>query len=222
LAEIVHHHILWLLVGSYVVAALAPGPGLWLRSVDLGRAFGTAAPHVSLPSALLSFLLFAAGLGVQPRRLWQLARRPTLLIVGVLANVILPLAFIQATATTMRLWHNPREVQEILVGLALIASMPVAGSSTAWVQNADGDLALSIGLVVLSTCLSPAATPSAGWPTASTRPPYTDWRPARSAASSSCTSYFRRWRASPGGSCSGMPGSAGSSPSSSWPPPQPC
>jgi hypothetical protein len=31
----------------------------------------------------------------------------------------------------MQLWHNPREVQEILIGLALIASMPVAGSSTA-------------------------------------------------------------------------------------------
>ena len=45
--------------------------------------------------------------------------------------------------------------------------MPVAGSSTAWSQNANGDLVLSLGLVVLSTCLSPLATPAVleavGW-----------------------------------------------------------
>jgi BASS family bile acid:Na+ symporter len=90
-----------------------------------------------------------------------------LLAVGVLANLILPVVFILGTATTMQLWHNPREVQEILIGLALIASMPIAGSSTAWIQNADGDLALSIGLVVFSTCLSPLTTPlclnAVGW-----------------------------------------------------------
>src|SRR4051794_28237342 len=61
----------------------------------------------------------------------------------------------------MRLWHNPEEVQQILVGLALVASMPIAGSSTAWSQNANGDLALSLGLVLLSTMLSPLTTPAA-------------------------------------------------------------
>jgi BASS family bile acid:Na+ symporter len=56
---------------------------------------------------------------------------------------------------------QPDEVQNILVGLALIASMPVAGSSTAWTQNANGDLALSLGLVLISTFLSPWTTPAA-------------------------------------------------------------
>jgi bile acid:Na+ symporter, BASS family len=37
--------------------------------------------------------------------------------------------------------------------------MPIAGSSTAWAQNANGDLALSLGLVLLSTLLSPLTTP---------------------------------------------------------------
>ncbi|MCS7272134.1 MAG: bile acid:sodium symporter, partial [Gemmataceae bacterium] len=167
LAEVVHHHLLWLLIGSYVLAALLPQPGLWLRSVNLRLLLPTGQQHISLPAVLLSFLLFNAGLGIQPKRLWQLARRPTILVTGVVANLALPVAFILGTATTLQIWHNPREVQEILVGLALIASMPVAGSSTAWVQNADGDLALSIGLVVLSTCLSPVTTPAVlhtvGW-----------------------------------------------------------
>ena len=52
-------------------------------------------------------------------------------------------------------------MQNILVGLALVASMPIAGSSTAWAQNADGELALSLGLVLFSTLLSPVTTPLA-------------------------------------------------------------
>lgn len=39
--------------------------------------------------------------------------------------------------------------------------MPIAGSSTAWAQNADGELALSLGLVLFSTLLSPVTTPLA-------------------------------------------------------------
>jgi BASS family bile acid:Na+ symporter len=81
--------------------------------------------------------------------------------------LLVPILFILAVSLGMRVWHNPAEVQNILVGLALVASMPVAGSSTAWAQNANGDLALSLGLVVFSTFLSPVTTPAAlhavGW-----------------------------------------------------------
>lgn len=158
-AEIIHHYMLALVVGSYVLAAIWPQLGLLLRTADVGWFLPNGAPRLSIPALLLAFLLFNAGLGMQTRQLLGLMRRPWLLLVGVLANLILPVFFIVGVATTLQLWHNPREVQEILVGLALIASMPIAGSSTAWVQNADGDLALSIGLVVVSTTLSPITTP---------------------------------------------------------------
>ena len=59
----------------------------------------------------------------------------------------------------MRLWHDPDEVQQILTGLALVAAMPIAGASTAWAQNANGNLALSLGLILLTTLCSPALTP---------------------------------------------------------------
>jgi BASS family bile acid:Na+ symporter len=37
--------------------------------------------------------------------------------------------------------------------------MPIAGASTAWAQNANGNLALSLGLVLITTFLSPVLTP---------------------------------------------------------------
>jgi BASS family bile acid:Na+ symporter len=167
-AEFAHHYFLWLLVAAYAVAAAAPAAGLWVRQVSVGEVgvFGQRS-GVTLPSGMLALLLFNAGLGVRPDRLRRLARNPLVLAAGLLANLAVPLLFILGMSQTLQVWHNPAEVQCILVGLALIASMPVAGSSTAWSQNANGDLVLSLGLVVLSTCLSPLTTPAvlhaAGW-----------------------------------------------------------
>jgi BASS family bile acid:Na+ symporter len=165
-ANALHHRLLWLLIAAYAAAGLAPAAGLWLRSASLGTIylFGNAVT-VSLPPLLLSVLLFNAGLGVEPRRL--AGGRSGALVAGLIANLVVPLAFIAAVSLTLARWHNPVEVQSILVGLALIASMPVAGSSTAWAQNANGDVGLSLGLVVGSTVLSPLTTPAVlhavGW-----------------------------------------------------------
>ena len=84
-----------------------------------------------------------------------------MLLAGLAANLLIPVSYILGVSLVMDAWHNPDEVQNILVGLALVASMPIAGSSTAWSQNADGDLALSLGLVLGSTLLSPLTTPLA-------------------------------------------------------------
>jgi len=102
-----------------------------------------------------------AGLGIRIVSLREWRRSSVALIAGVLGNLFIPVLYIIAITQVMRFWHNPEEVQNILVGLALVASMPVAGSSTAWSQNAQGDLALSLGLVLLSTFLSPLTTPLA-------------------------------------------------------------
>src|SRR5579875_586270 len=94
---------------------------------------------------LLALLLLNAGLGVQTAQLRHLLRRPWSLFAGLTANSFLPIAYIFVVAQTMRLWHNPEEVQHILVGLAIVAAMPIAGSSTAWTQNDDADLLRSGG-----------------------------------------------------------------------------
>jgi BASS family bile acid:Na+ symporter len=163
-SHFLHRYFLWLLLVSYAAAAVLPSGGLWLR----GLRFGGAGPlGMSVPAILLAGLLFNAGLGVQPGGLRGLFRSPVLLAAGLAANLAVPLLFLLGLSQTLRFWHNPEEVQHILVGLALVASMPVAGSSAVWAHNANGDLALSLGLVVFSTCLSPLTTPAAlhaaGW-----------------------------------------------------------
>jgi BASS family bile acid:Na+ symporter len=160
IGSFVHKHFLALLLAIYAIAAVFPEFGLWLRNVSLGEfEFLHETTRITLPMLMLALLLFNAGLGVRTSELRNLLRRPFPLIAGLVANIMIPIALIFVVTQAMRFWHNPDEVQNILIGLALIASMPIAGSSTAWAQNSNGDLTLSLGLVLLSTLLSPVMTP---------------------------------------------------------------
>ncbi|SFU56611.1 bile acid:Na+ symporter, BASS family [Nitrosospira multiformis] len=108
---------------------------------------------------MLAALLFNAGLGMKIKEVRNLLKTPLVLLGGVFGNLTVPLTFIIALSFAMKLWHNPEEAQLILVGLAFVAAMPIAGFSTAWTQNANGNLALSLGLVLLTTLLSPLLSP---------------------------------------------------------------
>ncbi|KAF0212944.1 MAG: hypothetical protein FD172_881 [Methylocystaceae bacterium] len=156
IAGFIHHYFIYIVGASYFAAALWPTAGLKIRSVELAPLDLFAVKlHVSPPTIMLALLLFNAGLSAKTADIKNLLGRPTLLASGLAANILVPLAFIAAISGT----HNPQEVQQILVGLALIASMPIAGASTAWSQNANGNLALSLALVLLTTLLSPILTP---------------------------------------------------------------
>jgi BASS family bile acid:Na+ symporter len=159
-SHFIHRYFLWLLIGSYVLAGLLPAAGLCIRDVTFGHVtvWGETT-RVSLPMVMLAFLLLNAGLGVETSRVKTLMRRPGVLLAGLAANLLVPVAFIFTVSVGMQIWHNADEVQVILVGLALVAAMPIAGSSTAWTQNAQGDVALGLGLVLASTFLSPLTTP---------------------------------------------------------------
>jgi BASS family bile acid:Na+ symporter len=155
-----HRHFLWILIAAYAVAAYAPGAGLRIRDVSFGTiALFGGTTKLTLPAVMLGLLLLNAGLGVRTSELKRLLANPRPLGFGLAANLLVPIAFIAAVSQATGFWHNFDEVQSILVGLALVASMPIAGSSSAWAQNADGDLALSLGLVVISTLVSPFTTP---------------------------------------------------------------
>jgi BASS family bile acid:Na+ symporter len=162
LSHFVHKHLLGLMIGSYAVAACAPSLGLAIRDLSVGTVamFGQSM-RISLSMLMLALLLLNAGLGVKGEQVRAMVRRPNLLAAGLAANLLIPIAFILGVTHLLAGWHNADEVQNILVGLALVASMPIAGSSTAWAQNADGELTLSLGLVLFSTLLSPLTTPLA-------------------------------------------------------------
>jgi bile acid:Na+ symporter, BASS family len=162
LQHFIHRYFIWLIVSSYVLAAVFPALGLLIRNAELSAvSLPQGEIAVSAPPLMLAFLLFNAGLGVRTDELSSLLRKPGLLLAGAATNVAAPLAFIAGGNVLLLLWSNADETQQILTGLALVASMPIAGASTAWAQNANGNLALSLGLILLSTLSSPLLSPLA-------------------------------------------------------------
>jgi BASS family bile acid:Na+ symporter len=151
--------MVWLLLGSYLVGALLPSPGVAMRGVSvMVRLPGGGNLTATLPMFLLGFLLVVAGLGVNLRDL-RSDLRVRSVFAGLLVNAFYPIAFTMLAAAALTAWQETGEAQSILVGLAMIGAMPIAGASTAWAQNADGNVALSLSLVLSSTLLSPIATP---------------------------------------------------------------
>src|SRR5215813_8228851 len=152
LSQLVHHHLLSFLLGVYVLAAVFPEAGLAIRQVSFGTlSFSKTETKISVLLVLLAVLMFNAGFGLKTSQLKALIDHKWVLLTGLTANVLIPIAYIFGISLVLLSWHNPEESQHILVGLALVAAMPIAGASTTWTQNSNGNLALSLGLVLFST-----------------------------------------------------------------------
>ncbi len=161
ISHIIHKHFLWFIFAIYLIAVICPAPGLYMRDVSFGNLtwLDKSTVKLSLPLIMLSFLLFNAGVGAKTSELKGLVNHPAALTVGLVCNIFIPIVFIYLIKNILFFWHDTDEVQNILVGLAVLASMPIASSSTAWTQNTEGNLGLSLGLVNFSTILSPFTTP---------------------------------------------------------------
>jgi BASS family bile acid:Na+ symporter len=109
---------------------------------------------------MLAYLLFSAGLGVQTAQLRRLLRDPRPLFAGLAASFAVPVAFLVAVSQLVGGWLGADHAVTLLVGLSVLAAVSVGPTSTLWVQHANGNLALSLGLVLLSTLLSPVRTPA--------------------------------------------------------------
>jgi bile acid:Na+ symporter, BASS family len=192
-----HRHFLWLLVGAYALATAAPAAGRWVGGLAGSAHVCRRDVRVSAPAAMLGFLLFAAGLAVKGEHLRGVFRRPATLILGLAASIAVPVLVLVAASPALALWHDPAEAGDLVVGLAVVAAMPVAGSSAGWSRAADGDCALSLGLILLSTLLSPLTTPLALRAAGAVAPGGAGGELARLAGAGGATGFVALWVVAP-------------------------
>ncbi|MEN1680568.1 MAG: bile acid:sodium symporter [Planctomycetota bacterium] len=158
LAAFVRRHFLWVLLSVYGVAAVVPGPGAAAARFDLGAWAGLNA-RITAPLILVAALLYLAAMAVDASQLRVLLQKPLLWLTGLACVWLGPAAVVAVGA-----WLLPSLASEaaagLLLGMTLVAAMPVANSSVAWTQQAGGSLPWSLGLVVLSISLTPWVTPT--------------------------------------------------------------
>ncbi len=160
-AEQIRRNLIWLLLGVYFIAALFPVAGAAIARFDCASG-SLVQPGQSgramTPMVLVAVLLFLAAMAVDLRELRVLLRRPWVWVTG-LAGVWIGPAVSVAVAGRLMPGLFDGAAAGLLLGMALVAAMPVANSSVAWAQQSGGSLPWSLGLVVLSILFTPFATP---------------------------------------------------------------
>jgi BASS family bile acid:Na+ symporter len=158
-ARFVKRHFLWLLLGCYVLAVFWPEPGRLMRRAEWSpdRLPGV---QLSLPLVLLALMLFSAALLTDLAQIRSVWKQPVLLCAALAAVWVGPALLVVAAGYVIPWLVSGQQATGLLVGLALVAAMPVANSSVGWTQNSDGHLAFGLALVVLSILLSPLVTPT--------------------------------------------------------------
>jgi BASS family bile acid:Na+ symporter len=147
------------LLGAYAMAAVWTTPGLAMRRWDWSTATFADVP-LSLPLLLLAVMLFSAALLTDVSQIRLVSRHPIVLGIALVAVWIGPGLLVLAADRVIPSSIDGQSTAGLLVGLALVATMPVANSSVGWTQNAGGNLGLGLSLVVLSILLCPWVTPN--------------------------------------------------------------
>ena len=106
---------------------------------------------------LLGLVMFGMGMTLTPANFLEVARRPFSILVGVaLQFLVMPLAgFLVATGFGL--------APMLVAGVVLVGSCPGGTASNVITYLARGDVALSITLTAISTCLAIVATPILTW-----------------------------------------------------------
>ena len=109
---------------------------------------------IKLIMVSVMFLMLSAGLNIEFRQIIELAKRFRLVVLGVLANfLIVPLLIYLCIAW---LPFSP----DIKIGIMLMAAAPIAPMAPVpFVEKAKGDVAYSVGLMVIVAILSIVLTP---------------------------------------------------------------
>jgi BASS family bile acid:Na+ symporter len=159
LANFARRRFLWLLLGAYALAVVVPSPGLAMREWSIDFALAGGVP-ISITLMLLAVMLFSAALLTDVSQIRLVSHHPIVLAVALVAIWLAPALLVVAAGWLIPPSISDQSTAGLLVGLALVASMPVANSSVGWTQNARGNLGLALALVVLSIVLCPWVTPN--------------------------------------------------------------
>ncbi|MGQ4354449.1 bile acid:sodium symporter family protein [Streptomyces drozdowiczii] len=158
--QFLRRHLGWASCGAYATAALLPAPGLWLRrthglfvGVDLMVSLNTA-------QILLAAVLFTAGLRSCPRALARMLRRPRILLAGLALHLTAPLLIIPGIALALRCSPDSDGGSGMIAAMILTVAMPVAAGATVWSGGGRGDESTMLGLVLVSTLISPLTIPA--------------------------------------------------------------
>ena len=158
LEQLIQRYLLPLIALAYLLSAIWPELGIWLRTHQLLGYGKSPLGEITSVHLLLAGLLFNTGLAVPLKELIWLGRHPKMVLLGLsirltACGLIMLLLLAGGSLLTGLFWDA------VLLGLILVMVMPVANSSAGWSHHSDANVGLSISLILVSVILSPLLVP---------------------------------------------------------------
>ena len=122
-----------------------------LNSVTIN--FGEAG--ITIVNIILAFVMFGVALGIKPRTLKDIVKKPKSIIVG----VMLQWFALPAVTFAVALALNPVITPMVALGMILVASCPGGNISNFLSSLSKGNIVLSVSLTAITTSMAPIMTP---------------------------------------------------------------
>ena len=110
---------------------------------------------ITIVNIILAFVMFGVALGIKPRTMKEVFKRPKSVFIGVFLQWIALPAVTFAVALAM----GPVITPMIALGMILVASCPGGNISNFLSALSKGNIALSVSMTAVTTAMSPFITP---------------------------------------------------------------
>ena len=110
---------------------------------------------ITIVNIILAFVMFGVALGIKPRTLKDIVKKPKSIIVG----VMLQWFALPAVTFAVALALNPVITPMVALGMILVASCPGGNISNFLSSLSKGNIVLSVSLTAITTSMAPIMTP---------------------------------------------------------------
>ena len=142
IGNICTRHVALVIIALSACAFFAPGLFAW---------------STGYTSAFLGVIMFGMGLTISADDFKMVLKRPKEILLGAVAQYTIMPAAAWALATLLQL------PADLALGVILVGCCPGGTASNVITYIAKGDVALSIGMTIVSTLLAPVITPALVW-----------------------------------------------------------
>ena len=108
-----------------------------------------------LVNIILAFVMFGVALGIKPRTIKDVVKKPKSIITG----IVLQLVALPAITFAVAMILSPLITPMIALGMILVASCPGGNISNFLSSLSKGNIMLSVSLTAITTTMSPIITP---------------------------------------------------------------
>lgn len=155
------NYFLFVLFFLYTLSVVFPAPGIFLNELSFGH-LSMSSNHtfsITTPMVFLSIILFNASLCISNKDLKKIHKYFYLILAGVAGNFFLGFVIAALFRVPLSLFVSPDNVQQMLIAIAILTAVPIAGTATAWTQTVKGNLTLTLGMLLATTMMCPVLTP---------------------------------------------------------------